>query len=412
MRPRALSVVLLAGMAIPAVAHGVDRPTAEALHAQIRADRTVAAGWTGSSDTCTVGEEAPESLAATLRTVNAVRAFMGLEPVTFDSALNRTALAAALMMKARGALDHYPTGDWPCWSAAGADGAGKSNLHRGTATGSSAVLSYMRDAGVMEVGHRRWISRPTQRVMGSGSTGGFNALYVQAPRAQFPPASVTVTWPAAGWFPAEYVPPLWSYMTFPAQGAPVWYFRDARVSVTRDGVPLAVAGDWLGQSASHGAIGFAPDPAAIRDDGRDHVFAVRIDGVRDLASDAPVPPIEYTVSTLAGPGAPVPAPIAPGDSPATAEGLLGLSAARRGRTIVARVTSDAAGSVRLAFRATRAQRRARSFAVVRRVGVGTTTLRISAPGRMIAPRWRLVATATMDEPPSQRRATVRHLRGS
>src|SRR5690606_19025419 len=57
----------------------------------------------------------------------------------------------------------------------------------------------------VEVGHRAWILRPETKVMGNGSTHNTNALWVvdSANRATSPQLT---TWPAAGFFPSEFVP--------------------------------------------------------------------------------------------------------------------------------------------------------------------------------------------------------------
>jgi len=76
-------------------------------------------GWTGSVAGCVAGTESQASIDATLHTVNALRDFAGVAPVTFDSELNRRALAAALMMRAAGDLNHYRPRAGPATAATG-----------------------------------------------------------------------------------------------------------------------------------------------------------------------------------------------------------------------------------------------------------------------------------------------------
>ena len=165
MRRAALASVFAAlALAMPAGARAApaDRDTALAQYRAVLDDERVATGWTGSVNGCVVGEESEASLAATLRTVNTLRSFAGVGPVTFDSVLNRRALAAALMMKAAGDLSHTPDPDWPCYSEEGAEGAGTSNLFLG-ASGAAAMVGYVEDPGVQSLGHRAVAARSERR---------------------------------------------------------------------------------------------------------------------------------------------------------------------------------------------------------------------------------------------------------
>ena len=115
-----LSIVL---PATPSAAAPATRDAAlEAYRAEL-ADEQVDAGWTGSVNGCVVGEESQASLDATLRTVNTLRSFAGIDPVTLDASMNHSALAAALMMRAANDLSHTPDQNWPCYSSDGAYGA-------------------------------------------------------------------------------------------------------------------------------------------------------------------------------------------------------------------------------------------------------------------------------------------------
>lgn len=169
----------------------------------------VPVGWTGSRSSCMVGSESAESTAATLRTINAMRKLVQLDPVRFDTAANTRARQAALIMSATGALSHNPSKtSTKCWTSAGQQAAGQSNLALGVG-GARTIELYMTDPGQYNTaaGHRRWILNPRTTVMASGSTSDANALTVfglgtsdaQA-RPQF------LEWPARGWFPAQLEP--------------------------------------------------------------------------------------------------------------------------------------------------------------------------------------------------------------
>jgi len=128
--------------------------------------------------------------------------------VTFDPTLSAKAQDMALMMYAQNDIRHDPPPTWACYTAAGRAAAGLSNLYLGRA-GAGAVAGYMEDPGPGNnmAGHRRWILYPPQVTMGSGSTSGSNALYVQgAQAAPSPPPPAWVPWPSPGYVPFQVEP--------------------------------------------------------------------------------------------------------------------------------------------------------------------------------------------------------------
>ena len=176
--------------------------------------------WTGAIATCTAGTTSAAYEAATLQMVNYFRAMAGLPDVEFDATLHPKAQKAALMMNAESDLSHTPTQPWECFSTAGADAAGKSNLALGSA-GPDAIVGYMEDAGAgnTAVGHRRWILFPPQVTMGTGSTDGpnasgfspgANALWVIASFGSRPLLPEWIAWPPPGFVPYQVVFPRWS----------------------------------------------------------------------------------------------------------------------------------------------------------------------------------------------------------
>lgn len=116
---------------------------------------------------CDPGELRPEAGASFLTALNRLRARHGLAPVRPDPAAERAVAEAALMMAANNALSHEPPASWKCWTAAGADAAGSSNLLGGV---SSPYLAYEDDDGILAewliegdsdaIGHRRWLLYP------------------------------------------------------------------------------------------------------------------------------------------------------------------------------------------------------------------------------------------------------------
>lgn len=202
-------------------------------------------GWTGSIANCNPGTTSADYKAASLRRINWFRAMAGLPAnVQEDAAYSVKAQQAALMMSANNTLSHTPSSTWTCYTAAGADGAGHSNLSLGHAGPAAIADGYMRDPGSNNaaVGHRRWVLLPQTKFMGLGdvpSTNGnysANALWVQdanifgsrpAVRDDF------VAWPNKGYVPYQTVYPRWSF-SYPAAD-----FSAAVLSMTENGQPIA-----------------------------------------------------------------------------------------------------------------------------------------------------------------------------
>jgi uncharacterized protein YkwD len=290
MRTVLLFASLLALMATaPAYAKPADRAAALAAFRAEQADEQVPAGWTGSVDGCVVGTESADSLAATLRTVNALRDFTGLGPVSFDDSFNHKALAAALMMRAKNDLNHNPDPSWPCYSDDGHEGANHSNLFLGS-SGPQAIVGYVDDSDVASLGHRMWVLDPGAAIFGSGSTGTTNALYVVSYGTRTPvPPGTTVAWPPSGFVPWQWVFGDWS-VHVEGDGQTV-SFQDPQVSVTVDGQAASVhdVRD-LGQSLT-----WKVDLADGLKTG-DHVMHVTVTGA---TVDGQALPIAYDVSAFA-----------------------------------------------------------------------------------------------------------------
>lgn len=142
------------------------------------------------------GAASPASLAATLRTVNVLRSFASTGPVV----LNREALAAALMMRAAGRLSHARRPG----SRAGPPGEPRAQAPRTTSSVARAprrLVGYVDDEGIDSLGHRRRLLNPAAAMLGSGSTGSSNALYVLGG-----PAVPVAPGTAVAWSPSARVP--------------------------------------------------------------------------------------------------------------------------------------------------------------------------------------------------------------
>jgi hypothetical protein len=163
-----------------------------------------------------------------------------------------------LMMSANSALDHAPPTTWACYSAAGAEAAGRSNLALGASgVGGyfSAIDLYMSDTGVPSLGHRRWIIYPPQVEIGTGDTTNSNSLWVLGSSGARPAMPNGVAWPSAGFVPYQLIPPSMAW-SFSMDGA---NFASTSVTVTKVGtgnVPVTNAA--LGVGYGDNTISFTP----------------------------------------------------------------------------------------------------------------------------------------------------------
>jgi hypothetical protein len=214
-----------------------------------RASQGIDTGWNGDVSNCVAGDTTQAYQEATLLRVNYYRAMAGLPAdITLNTVWSQKCQQAALMMAAQDGLSHFPTPDWPCYSADGADAAAHSDLALGNA-GPEAVDGYLDDADSanFSVGHRRWVLHPPQAQMGTGSIptirdefGGIvysaaNALWVVSDATNRPPTVGFVAWPPGGYVPYPILPQRsgrWS-LSYPAAD-----FSRARVTMECSGTNL------------------------------------------------------------------------------------------------------------------------------------------------------------------------------
>lgn len=149
-----------------------DRGTTEGVCARWKADRAnMSEGtWSGSVDSCTVGDISADGRENALRLYNLYRWLGNMPSVVTDPTRNAQAQACALMQHANGSLSHEPPMSWKCWTQEGANGSKSSNISGGP--GVSSVAAYMIDNGnATTLGHRRWILSNSLGPIGLGSTG-------------------------------------------------------------------------------------------------------------------------------------------------------------------------------------------------------------------------------------------------
>ena len=202
-------------------------------------------GWTGQVSGCAAGDVSAVWRTAVFDRINWFRGMAGVPAgIGANTAWSGQNQQAALMMSANQTLNHFPPTSWACYTAAGAEAAGKSNICYLSGFGSrdpGCVAAYVSDTGSNNtaVGHRRWVLYPQSTTMGVGEvnqTGGFgraNATWVvdsstfsaarPATRDNF------VAWPPKGYVPYQAVYARWS-ISYPGAN-----FAGAAVTMSLNG---------------------------------------------------------------------------------------------------------------------------------------------------------------------------------
>jgi hypothetical protein len=214
--------------------------------------------WSGNAATCSAGDVSAAGRASALRSMNLYRWLAGLPPVADDPVKNQRAQQCALIMHANARLSHSPPSSWACWTQAGADGAGSSNI--ATAPGVRSVDLYMYDPGnPTSIGHRRWILSNWLDTVGLGSTSSYSCMSIAGNGSAGRP---WLAWPPPGTIPFAAT----RNGDIGSVDVTGWTVQSdtidlgaATVTVREDGVvrPVTVTqlGDWFG---SQWAIRFNP----------------------------------------------------------------------------------------------------------------------------------------------------------
>lgn len=225
-----------------------------------------AMNWTGNHATCNAGTTSQAYKDALLLELNYFRAMAGVPAeVTFSTEYNSKAQEAALMMSVNEQLSHSPPTSWTCYTANGAEAAGKSNLMMGDPSLSHNIAGYMKDSGSSNstVGHRRWVLYPQTQMMGTGDVPAaapeyqwaVNALWVfdshiwevrPITREEY------VAWPPPGYIPYQVVYPRWSFAYDNAD------FGSATVTMTQDGSLVSVTLEAYASGAGENTLVWRP----------------------------------------------------------------------------------------------------------------------------------------------------------
>jgi len=279
---------------------------------------------------CFPGTNAPSFQQAVLRRINWFRAMAG-DPasVSFNSIYNSNAQAVAVMISSSGQLNHDPPPTWPCYSPAGAAGAGGNQA--GGADGADAITLYIWDfgSGNSEVGHRRWILFPSEQIMGTGDVPATNSniagncTYVFDSSINDPrPATRQpyVAWPPEGYVPYPIVYPYWSFALSNAD------LSAATVTMKSNGVPVTTtiqpyqSGDENNQSgAGEDTLVWVPmgldatsESTTFPFGGTDTVYSITVSNIAVGATmvhfsynvtlfDPLMPGVDYVPTTITGP---------------------------------------------------------------------------------------------------------------
>jgi hypothetical protein len=268
---------------------------------------TPTANWNGNAASCNPGSVNPAFAAAEVQMINYFRAMVGLPADLVESSpASDKANQAALMMKANGALSHSPPPSWNCYTAAGAEAAGKSNLAF-NATGAYAIALYIADPGTgnYAAGHRRWILYPPLAAVGRGDNDVANDLWVIA-TAQHPvwgprpSAPAWIAWPPPEYVPYQVVYPRWSLSHNPSVD-----FGAANVTMTVNGSPVTENVRPVVNGYGDNTLVWEPTGITTGPGMSDQVVAVEVSNI--LISGSPVT-VSYTVTIIDPAAAPGPTP--------------------------------------------------------------------------------------------------------
>lgn len=232
-------------------------------------------GWTGDVASCDLGTLSQVARDNTIRQINLYRWLAGGDPVVEDTANHGATMACSLMQQANPGLSHTPPSSWSCYSSAGADAAGKSNISTQRTVGS--VAAYMLDNGnATTIGHRRWIiGNWLGGSVAVGSTSGASCMGLFGAYSTATPGFVA--WPPPGIVPIQAVSQV--DMTGWTVQSDQIALANASVAVTRQGAEQPVSTVALLENyGSRYAIRFNPSGWASE---AGATYAVTVTGVAE-----------------------------------------------------------------------------------------------------------------------------------
>lgn len=200
--------------------------------------------WTGSTNGCNEGTISQDARNKVIQRLNYFRRICGLKDNVVENPDQHVGCQkASLCFKAQNNLSHFPPQSWACWSQAGYDAAGTSNIAWGTATSgdycvhsSYGVSGFIEDAGAnnTKVGHRAWFLMPGLFKLGVGSTNSTCCMQWKDNYNTTGTAGEFIAYPPSGFVPNAIVYPRWSF-TIPTGAG----FTGATVTMTdANGAPV------------------------------------------------------------------------------------------------------------------------------------------------------------------------------
>lgn len=200
-------------------------------------------GWTGTTTGCTAGSISAAAHTAAINRINYFRKLVGLNGTcTMDTTKYQQEQETSLMEEVHGSLSHTPDASWTCYTAAGAAGAGSSNLAFG-GIASTAIDLFINDFGTGNepCGHRRWILYSPRTTFSDGSTNSYYSLWVFGAGGNTTIPSF-IAYPCKGYMPQGLVYDRWSF------GIPGANFSSSTVTMTgpSGSVPLSIISTTVG----------------------------------------------------------------------------------------------------------------------------------------------------------------------
>ena len=220
---------------------------------------------TGSLDNCAVGTHDPQDITDTTNVVNLFRSLAGLNTVSNKEGWNEQCMKTASALHTLGYITHeFPSGA-SCYSDVVKAVAANSNLYQGSNSAWDAVSGWIMDLGeenAQHVGHRRLILLPALKEFGIGYVAQEGELsddsgsYInykpsiavmqiseqdQTFDNTYPDGVNFISWPSAGPFPVDHLPPIWS-ICFPDFSSSSLRPEDLIIRIKRqDGLNIPVS---------------------------------------------------------------------------------------------------------------------------------------------------------------------------
>ncbi|MBS2029693.1 MAG: CAP domain-containing protein [Deltaproteobacteria bacterium] len=215
--------------------------------------------FTPGTAQCDPGTMSPDAMDDALRRLNMFRWMIGLGPVTDDPSNDTYDQACAIVSadNAAGPSAHFPDPSEVCYSSAGAQGAGSSNIAWGCGSAADAMDQWVQDWGnETTLGHRRWIFNPPLDGVGIGFYSGGSGQYGSASclgvfgGGNPNPDPTWTAYPPPGFVPIDSIYPVWSLHS------DTWGIDQVQVTITQlsDGSNIPVTMQQLSGGYGTGAI--------------------------------------------------------------------------------------------------------------------------------------------------------------